>query len=259
MEYTHGKQTYAQLSKTYQCSIKTIQRRLDKATHHYPAQTLTQTHLVMDTTYFGRKFGLMVFMDYSTKSILHYQIVNYETNDLYRLGISRIQEKGIDIQSVTCDGRRGLITSLQIPTQMCQFHQQQIITRYLTRNPKHNASKALRQLSLTLTKSDKNTFIDRLDNWYLHHKTYLNERSVCPETGRTWYTHKRLRSAYRSLRNNTKWLFVYQNNMCGNTPNTTNSLEGLFSELKRQLNCHKGMNMQRKLRFIKDFLCKRQG
>ncbi len=37
-------------------------------------------------------------------------------------------------------------------------------------------------------------------------------------------------------------------------PNTTNMLESLFSELKRQLHSHHSLNEHRKLRFIKDFL-----
>lgn len=119
----------------------------------------------MDTTYFGRSFGLMVFMDNLTSKVLYYEIVHYETNDLYRKGIAIIQSQHIDIKSITC--------------------------------------------------------------------------------------------AYRSLRNNTNALFVYQNDDDKNIPNTTNKLEGLFSELKRQLNCHKGLNKQRKLLFINGFLFKR--
>lgn len=211
----------------------------------------------MDTTYFGRSFGLMVFMDNLTSKVLYYEIVHYETNDLYRKGIAIIQSQHIDIKSITCDGRRGLLTCFHVPTQLCQFHQQQIITRYLTRNPKHIASQSLRLLSLAITKVTKSEFIEQLDNWYLIHQDYLNERTINIDTNKSWYTHKRLRSAYRSLRNNTNALFVYQDKDDKSIPNTTNKLEGLFSELKRQLNCHKGLNKQRKLRFINDFLCKR--
>ena len=35
----------------------------------------------MDTTYFGRKFGLMVFMDNTTRTVLYYAIVSHETNN----------------------------------------------------------------------------------------------------------------------------------------------------------------------------------
>ncbi|WP_227680169.1 hypothetical protein, partial [Psychrobacter sp. HII-4] len=137
---------------------------------------------------------------------------------------------------------------------MCQFHQLQIITRYLTRRPQNVASIALRQLALNIKYYDKTTFIQDLDSWYLTHEGYLNERSINTDTGKTWYTHKRLRSAYRSLRTNSDWLFTYRELEDLNIPNTTNSLEGLFSELKRQLGSHNGLKKQRKLKFINDFL-----
>ncbi len=86
-----------------------------------------------------------------------------------------------------------------------------------------------------------------IDDWYLKHEKYFNERTVNLETGKSRYTHERLRKAYRSLRKNQQMLFIYQSDNEGNIAHTTNALEGLFSELKRQLNCHKGLNYKRKL------------
>ena len=40
----------------------------------------------MDITYFGRGFGLMVFMDNTTRAVLYYVIVSHETNTVYLLG-----------------------------------------------------------------------------------------------------------------------------------------------------------------------------
>lgn len=213
----------------------------------------------MDTTYFGRQFGLMLFIDNTSKAVLHYIIVHHETNLAYQQGTAYIQSQGIEIKSITCDGRRGLKDCFAtIPVQMCQFHQLQIVTRYLTRRPKNIASISLRQLALSLTTTSKKSFISQLDTWYVTYEDYLNERSVNIDTGKTWYTHKRLRSAYRSLRTNLDWLFTYEEYEHLDIPNTTNSLEGLFSGLKRQLHCHHGLNKYRKLRFIKDFLASRQ-
>lgn len=243
------------MADKYQCSIKTVQRRLDKVSIEYHVKRPKTANIIMDTTYFGRKFGLMVFMDNTTRTVLYYAIVSHETNRVYKQGVDHLASLDVDIQSITCDGRRGLRTLFtRTPCQMCQFHQVQIVTRYLTRRPKNIASIELRQLALTLTQLDKADFIERLDHWYLTHEDYLSERSISEDTGRTWYTHKRLRSAYRSLRTNSDWLFTYQECKHLDIPNTTNALEGLFSELKRQLHSHHGLNEQRKLRFIKDFL-----
>lgn len=72
-----GKQTYKQLAVKHNLSIKTIQRRLDKVkiaqldhlnhlnnlAHLSSSHTPSPIYLIIDTTYFGRNFGLMVFMD----------------------------------------------------------------------------------------------------------------------------------------------------------------------------------------------------
>ena len=188
----------------------------------------------MDTTYFDRKFGLMVFMDNTTKAVLYYAIVSHETNSAYKQGVEHLASLGVDVQSIICYGRRGLRTLfIRTPCQMCQFHQLQIVTRYLTRRPKNIASIELRGLALELTKLDKGTFTKRLDQWYLTHKDYLDERSTNEVMGKTWYTHKRLRSAYPSLRTNRDWLFTYRDYEHLDIPNTINALEGLFSELKQ--------------------------
>lgn len=122
--------------------MRTIQRRLDKVNVVKPAITNSQNNpvsLIMDTTYFGRDFGVMVFMDNVSGRVLHYAFVKYETNDLYRIGIHAIKDK-FALHSITCDGRRGLLGGFgDIPTQMCQFHQIAIVRRYLAKNPKHKS------------------------------------------------------------------------------------------------------------------------
>ena len=39
-----------------------------------------------------------------------------------------------------------------------------------------------------------------------------------------------------------------------NIPNTTNAIDGHFSDLKKKLRCHNGMNEARKKRFIDEYL-----
>lgn len=62
-EYVFDKQTYNQLSDKYGCSIKTIQRRLDKVKVQKTEIKSGQIVVLMDTTYFGRSFGVMLFKD----------------------------------------------------------------------------------------------------------------------------------------------------------------------------------------------------
>lgn len=140
-EYTQGKQTYQQLAKKYNCSKKTIQRKIDLHKVIIPKKEPRKVVVLMDTTYWGRNFGVMLFKDaYSKGNLLKYY-VKTETNKLYIKGVKELQFKGFEILAIVCDGRKVLLQSFnEIPVQMCQFHQVAIIRRYITKNPKIRAS-----------------------------------------------------------------------------------------------------------------------
>jgi hypothetical protein len=241
------------LAKKYGCSSKTIQRRLDTIKPTKNTSFNQVANVLMDTTYFGRKFGVMVFKDSISSDILLKQYVKSETNLLYLKGIKEIAKRGIKIQSIICDGRKGLFDLFpEIPVQMCQFHQVAIIRRYLTKKPKLEASKELwRHVSL-LTVTDKESFVGGLSDWYNKWEWFLNERRI-DNNGKKRYIHKKLRSAYRSLNTNVKWLFTWYDNMSLNIPTTTNGLDGQFSDLKNKLRNHNGLSIDRKKRFIDEF------
>ena len=212
-------------------------------------------NVIMDTTYFGRTFGVMVLFDSISGKALSVSEAKYETNTLYAQAIGRLKAKGIEIQSIVCDGRRGLAQMFpDIPVQLCQFHQVKTVSRYLTRNPKTEAGRALWRLALTLKNSSKTEFESGLQKWFEQHQNYLSERTTNPETGKSHYTHKQLRSAYFSLKRNLAYLFVFEQYPGLNIPNTTNLLDGAFAGLKRRLACHNGMSKENKLRFINDYL-----
>jgi transposase-like protein len=207
----------------------------------------------MDTTYFGRKFGVMVFKDSLSRQILFKQYVKTETNKLYLSGIQEITRRGIKIQSIICDGRKGLLQLFgDIPIQMCNFHQIAIIRRYLTKKPKMQASKELWELVLILAKTDKESFEGGLQAWYNKWKDFLNERKVDIK-GKNRYVHKKLRSAYRSLKTNLPWLFTWYDKIELNIPNTTNAIDGHFADLKNKLRNHNGLSTARKKKFIDEF------
>ncbi len=253
-EYTTGKQTYSQLSAKYGCSLKTIQRKID-AVKPIKATTFSAVvSLLIDTTYFGRKFGVMVFKDAITGQILLKKYVKQETNKLYLEGVEEIARRGITIQAIICDGRKGLFELFgnEIPVQMCQFHQVAIVRRYLTKKPKMQASKELWELALLLVHTDKESFTGGLLYWFNKWETFLNERKI-DEKCKKRYTHKRLRSAYRSLKNNLPYLFTWYDNMALDIPNTTNAIDGIFADLKNKLRNHNGLSIARKQKFIDEF------
>lgn len=255
VEYSKGKQTYKQLAKKYNCSGRTIQRKIDLHNISVSKKEPRKLVILMDTTYWGRNFGVMLFKDSYTKENLLKYYVRTETNALYIQGIKVLQKKGFEVLGIVCDGRRGLFQSFgNIPIQMCQFHQVAIIRRYITKNPKLPASIELKELVAMIKMTDRESFEGGLELWFYKWKSFLNERTTNPITGKSHYTHKRIRSAYRSLKTNSKWLFTWYDNMELNIPNTTNAIDGHFLDLKNKLRSHNGLSGARKIKFIDEFL-----
>jgi len=243
------------LADKYNCSKRTIQRKIDSYTLTLPLKQARAVIVLMDTTYWGRNFGVMLFKDAITKENLLKYYVKHETNKLYQQGIKELQSKGYMVLAIVCDGRRGLLSSFgNIPVQMCQFHQAAIIRRYITKKPRLQASIELNKLVRLMTETDKESFIGALNEWFVKWEFFLNERTINKETGKSYYTHKRLRSAYRSLNTNLKWLFTWYDNIELGIPNTTNAIDGHFADLKSKLRNHNGLSLKRKMRFIDEFL-----
>jgi hypothetical protein len=254
-EYVTGKQTYGQLAAKHGYSIRTIQRKLDSCLVSQSAPMARRVIVLVDTTYFGRGFGVMVFKDSLTGQNLLKYYVKHETNALYLLGINELRTKGFEVLAIVCDGRRGLIQSfVDVPVQMCQFHQAAILRRYLTKRPKLQAGRELLEVADLMKQTDKESFKGALDAWFTKWGWFLDERSTNPITKRTFYTHKRLRSAARSLKQNLPWLFTWYDHPDLHIPNTTNAIDGHFANLKNKLRNHNGLSEKRKRKFIDEFL-----
>ena len=198
----------------------------------------------------------MLFQDATNgENLLKFYVEN-ETTKLYLQGIHQLEIQGFKIKAVVCDGHKGLIQALQdrYIVQFCQYHQASIIRHYLSQKPKHQSGKDLKYIVSFLTSSTKIQFSNYLDQWFDLWEEYLNERSINPETGRTHYTHRRLRSAYRSLRNNLPFLFTYQKDPDLGIPNTSNKIEGSFGHLKTKIRCHPGLSKEQKIKIIDEIL-----
>ena len=105
-----------------------------------------------------------------------------------------------------------------------------------------------------MKQTDKESFIGILDLWHQKWKNFLNERTINPQTHKSFYTHKRLRSAYRSLNTNLPWLFTWYDYIELDIPNTTNAIDGHFGDLKNKLRNHNVLSLKRKEKFIDGFL-----
>ena len=211
--------------------------------------------LVADTTFFTRENGITVFREPNLQKNIWWQKTNTEKAVIYEKGKRHLENNGFEIVGVVLDGRTGIRGVFKgVPVQMCHFHQQQIITKYLTKKPKLLAGQELRNLVLTKLSTNENVMADALLNWQQKYEQFLKQKTTDTKTGRWFYTHKNIRSAYRSLKTNLPYLYTYQKYPNLKIPNTTNSLDGYFSRLKSLLTVHHGLNQKRRNRIMVEIL-----
>lgn len=255
-KYVWQRQTYTDLASEYGRSTKWVQRTLDKIeTKNIVTINRQPVVVVADVTFFSRKNGLIVFREPNLRKNIWWKFVPYERVDIYELGKKHLEKNGFTIQAIVLDGKPGVRHAFTgIPAQMCHFHQKQIIKRYLTSNPKLEASQKLKEITATLTDTNEQIFTEQLIAWYETWKDFLKEKTNNPETNRWCYKHKKLRSAYRSLKTNLPYLFTYQKYPELNIPNTTNSLDGFFNSLKSKINVHRGLSRKRGMKVVVELL-----
>lgn len=257
--YSSGKQTQQQIADDIGKSRWWVNQKLKQNSHKTNDRNTSVTSqrivLIIDTTYF-EQFGLMVFRSANLKrNLLWYEVEN-ETNDLYRKGIQELINHGWIIQAIVADGKPGLRKLFpNIPFQLCQFHQFQIITRYISKKPKLEAGKELRKLMFLLKETDTASFNRWIEKWYDKWKEFLSEKTINPITDKSCFTHQRLRQAYSSLRRNKDSLFTFERCLPNIlVPNTTNSLDSYFGHLKAKLNVHRGASKETQLKIISSLI-----
>lgn len=211
--------------------------------------------VVADATFFTRSYGVLMFREPNLKKYLAWKEIHSETPGQYEQLKLRVESAGYHIKAVVLDGKRGVRNVFgNIPVQMCQFHQVAIVNRYLTRRPILEAGRELRRIALQLTKSNENNFAEMLNSWHAKWQEFLKEKTVNPLTEKWSYTHKRIRSAHRSLKNNLPYLFTYQKYPELKIPNTCNSIDGSNTTLKNLLRMHRGIDQKNRYKMIKQIL-----
>lgn len=253
--YVWSKQTLAQLARAQGKSIPWVQKMLDA--YALPPVKIIPQKLVLlaDVTFFGRGYGILVFRSQQLKQNVYWKEITQEIPAVYREARMELEKQGFTITGIVLDGKRGVREVFSdIPVQMCQFHQTAILKRYLTSRPKTKAGQELHAIGLALTILTEQDFETVLDEWHEKWKNFLAEKTFTPD-GKHWsYTHRRMRSAYRSLKTNMPFLFTYQKYPELKIPNTTNSIDGFFGKTKMLLQVHRGLTQERRYKVIQEIL-----
>lgn len=259
-DYIEGKQTIEQLASKNKVSERTIRRDLKSMRNIHKIAKYKDVTIQLDTTYWGRNFGLMVIKDALRNEILWHKYVRNETISQYMEGILWLQSNGFRIYGAVIDGMRGLAQALYpIPVQMCQFHQILITRRYLTQEPDLEASSELLELVKNITRMDKESFIGSFGEWYEKYKDVLNERIRDKRIKRYTppYMRPRLRSAYLSLKRNMPLLWTFYDHPETGLPNTNNALEGVFSDIKGKIRVHRGISKESRRKMLDEYIARR--
>ena len=254
-DYVFGKQTIAQLSSKYGISSSTIRRRFNEKHSSRYISSDKSVIVLMDATYWGHNFGVVVMKDSRTGKILWRKFIDRkETLSDYSEGICWLEQHDFQIDGIVCDGLRGIFQMFsKYKVQMCLFHQEQIVKRYLTLHPELEASKELLSIVKMMFITDKESFIRMFEDWLSKWLNFLNERTRDIKTGKSHYTHRKLRSACLSIKRNMPYLWTWYDNLTLGIPYTNNALEGKFTDLKTKLRNHNGLSRSHKKVFIDEY------
>jgi len=246
---------YNELANKYKMSERNIRRKLDLYTPPEIIPTPADV-IAMDVTYFGRLWGILTVINVHNGKPLYCEATNgYETVWGYEKAIRKLHKYNVYPKIAITDGKTGVIKMLEdygIKVQFCQFHQLKIVTQCITRKPVLLPNIELRNISLSLSRVDRDIFETMVYSWKLRNEVWLQEKSRT-EDGKWGYTHRLTRRAINSLITNLPYLFTYQEYPELEIPNTNNKIEGLHSELKRRLNNHRGLKKAQKIQFARIF------
>jgi hypothetical protein len=104
---------------------------------------------------------------YTTKQNLAWQYVRSEQKESYQDLRNEIESKGYTIVAAVIDGKYGLKeVFLDVPVQICQFHQKMILRRYLTQNPRLEGAQELKTLTSGYSKKLRDKIINEILSKY---------------------------------------------------------------------------------------------
>jgi hypothetical protein len=169
--------------------------------------------------------------------------------------------------AVVIDGQKGLQQAIlqrfpQAHIQRCLVHVERFVRVCVSRNPKTEAGRQLWRLMRSVwdveCQKDAKVWCQQFASWEALYAGFLAERSRSPETGRWWYTHRKLRSARSHIQKALPYLFTFIE--IPGIPRTSNHVEGgVNARLKELIRRHRGLSAERKRAVAAFFLASKMG
>lgn len=220
-----------------------------------------EAHILIDASYFAGGLCLILYYDHDIRYVQLYRHTDQEKYKEIKEDLENLCALGVCIGSVTCDGHKAILKAVRkvYPNaliQRCLVHLKRQARIYLSERPK--LPQAIELLSITKqithikTHEQRTFWLYEFYLWYEDNKMIVNQQSRNEETGRFWYTHKKLHAACTLIIIALPNMFHYLDNPA--IPNTTNRLENYFAHLKDKLTLHRGLRFEAKRNFIKWYL-----
>lgn len=205
--------------------------------------------VVVDGVFVGRGHAILFALDAQGIPITWYACTR-ENTATWEILFAQVRACGVaEPALIVSDGQKGLLRARKsifpfVPHQRCMTHVVRLAHAWLTRFPQTVAGKELRTIVSALysvsTQEQADEWSVAFKQWCTMHHAFLKEKSISVETGRTWYTHRKLRAVRSLILGAYTELFTFIK--VPNTPKTTNHVEGgVNSPLKALLRHHRGM------------------
>lgn len=221
--------------------------------------------VALDGTRIAQDCVVLIAYDCRSDQPLGWSFVTHETYDGWQLLLLEIKRRAQPAALVS-DGQKGLQKAIRelfptVPHQRCLIHVIRLALAWLTRNPQTEAGQELRRLVCGLSQVDTVACAERWRSeyaaWDERHRAFLRERSVNPETGRAWYTHRKLRAVRSLIKGSNEHIFHFLSD--GRIPSTTNCVEGGINALLKELiHRHRGLATAKKKVLVTHFLVERR-
>jgi hypothetical protein len=259
------KHTLVQLERESGYSKRTLQNIFYHFLDKPPVFQIPQkenVHLLIDGTYFSKKICLVVYRNNDVKITQLYRLTDDEVYEEIKEDLENLKTLGINIVSITCDGHASILKAIRkvfrkdVLIQRCLVHIQRMARNLITQNPKSIAGIELRlivnQLHKIITTNDKLYWLQSFHEWNLKHHSFLQEKTIPPNSTEERYKHIMIRRArYLILRALPNMFHFIDDSL---VPKSTNALESFFGHLKDNLSIHRGLTKEHRKNFIRWYL-----
>lgn len=222
--------------------------------------------IIVDGIFVGRGHCILIAIDSNGIPITWYGCTK-ENTTTWEILFEKVKTQGLTTPSlIVSDGQKGLLKAIngtfpRVLQQRCMAHVVRLAQAWLTKFPQTIAGRELRTIVGALysvtTKEGAENWNKIFSHWCKIHHDFLKEKSTSSETGKSWYTHRKLRAVRSLVLGAQAELFTFL--FVADTPRTTNDVEGgLNSPMKALLRHHRGMPPHHRKVLVFRFLRVRQ-